>query len=143
MLHLAFTDLEFKTEFIGGSTPEQIKLELTFRELVGSFQEDRGEPSIKFFHVSSGVDGDTASSDDFDWPRIVLKLNPPAVHSILERIAAEEEESDGRYQEEGEKCPPSSSSPTRSPHCPLLNPEARRHRSWETACRRQPLFLCP
>ncbi|KAF3830884.1 hypothetical protein GH733_002122 [Mirounga leonina] len=59
ILHLAFTDLEFKTEFIGGSTPEQIKLELTFRELV-------------------------------------------AVHSILERIAAEEEESDGRYQEEEE-----------------------------------------
>jgi len=102
ILHLAFTDLEFKTEFVGGSTPEQIKLELTFRELVGSFQEDKGEPSIKFFHVSSGVDGDTASSDDFDWPRIVLKLNPPAVHSILERIAAEEEESDGRYQEEEE-----------------------------------------
>lgn len=35
ILHLAFTDLEFKTEFIGGSTPEQIKLELTFRELAG------------------------------------------------------------------------------------------------------------
>ncbi|XP_026371137.1 autophagy-related protein 2 homolog B isoform X3 [Ursus arctos] len=102
ILHLAFTDLEFKTEFIGGSTPEQSKLELTFRELVGSFQEDKGEPSVKFFHVSSGVDGDTASSDDFDWPRIVLKLNPPAVHSILERIAAEEEESDGHYQEEEE-----------------------------------------
>ncbi|GAB5573149.1 autophagy-related protein 2 homolog B isoform X6 [Prionailurus iriomotensis] len=102
ILHLAFTDLEFKTEFIGGSTPEQIKLELTFRELVGSFQEDKGESSVKFFHVSSGVDGDTASSDDFDWPRIVLKINPPAMHSILERIAAEEEESDGRYQEEEE-----------------------------------------
>lgn len=38
MLHLAFTDLEFKTEFIGGSTPEQIKLELTFRELVGKIE---------------------------------------------------------------------------------------------------------
>lgn len=35
ILHLAFTDLEFKTEFLGGSTPEQVKLELTFRELVG------------------------------------------------------------------------------------------------------------
>lgn len=35
ILHLAFTDLEFKTEFIGGSTPEQTKLELTFRELAG------------------------------------------------------------------------------------------------------------
>uniref|UniRef100_A0A8C6D5S5 Autophagy related 2B n=1 Tax=Moschus moschiferus TaxID=68415 RepID=A0A8C6D5S5_MOSMO len=103
ILHLAFTDLEFKTEFLGGSTPEQVKLELTFRELVGSFQEDKGEPSIKFFHVASGGDGDTASSDDFDWPRIVLKVNPPAVHSILERIAAEEEEeSDGHYQEEEE-----------------------------------------
>ncbi|XDC64672.1 hypothetical protein R6Z07M_015854 [Ovis aries] len=103
ILHLAFTDLEFKTEFLGGSTPEQVKLELTFRELVGSFQEDKGEPSIKFFHVASGGDGDTTSSDDFDWPRIVLKVNPPAMHSILERIAAEEEEeSDGHYQEEEE-----------------------------------------
>nr|KAF6499082.1 hypothetical protein HJG59_001159 [Molossus molossus] len=103
ILHLAFTDLEFKTEFIGGSTPEQVKLELTFRDLVGSFQEDKGEPSIKFLHVCSGVDGDTTSSDDFDWPRIVLKINPPALHSILERIAAEEEEEgDGHYQEEEE-----------------------------------------
>ncbi|KAJ8792229.1 hypothetical protein J1605_020080 [Eschrichtius robustus] len=103
ILHLAFTDLEFKTEFLGGSTPEEVKLELTFRELVGSFQEDKGEPSINFFHVTSGGDGGTASSDDFDWPRIVLKVNPPAMHSILERIAAEEaEESDGHYQEEEE-----------------------------------------
>ncbi|KAH0521061.1 Autophagy-related protein 2-like protein B [Microtus ochrogaster] len=102
-LHLAFTDLESQTEFVGGSTPEQTKLELTFRELTGSFQEEKGEPSIKFFHVSGGVDGDTASSDDFDWPRMVLKINPPAMHSILERIAAEEEEeSDGHYQEEEE-----------------------------------------
>ncbi|XP_042117068.2 autophagy-related protein 2 homolog B isoform X2 [Peromyscus maniculatus bairdii] len=102
-LHLAFTDLESKTEFVGGSTPEQTKLELTFRELTGSFQEEKGEPSVKFFHVSGGVDGDTASSDDFDWPRMVLKINPPAMHSILERIAAEEEEeNDGHYQEEEE-----------------------------------------
>nr|XP_045009794.1 autophagy-related protein 2 homolog B isoform X2 [Jaculus jaculus] len=101
ILHLAFTDLEFKTEFVGGSTPEQIKLELTFRELAGSFQEEKGEPSVKFLHVSGGVDGDTAPSDDFDWPRMVLKINPPALHSILERIAAEEEEeNDGHYQEE-------------------------------------------
>ncbi|XP_005390453.1 PREDICTED: autophagy-related protein 2 homolog B isoform X2 [Chinchilla lanigera] len=102
-LHLTLSDLELKTEFIGGSTPEQIKLELTFRELSGSFQEEKGESSLKFFHVSSGVDGNIASSDDFDWPRMVLKINPPAVHSILERIAAEEEEeNDGHYQEEEE-----------------------------------------
>ncbi|XP_005000545.2 autophagy-related protein 2 homolog B isoform X3 [Cavia porcellus] len=108
ILHLAFSDLEFKTEFVGGSTPEQIKLELTFRELTGSFQEEKGEASLKFFHVSGGVDGNTASSDDFDWPRMVLKINPPAMHSILERIAAEEEEeeeeNDSHYQEEEEGC---------------------------------------
>lgn len=35
--------------------------------------------------------------------RMVLKINPPAMHSILERIAAEEEEeNDGHYQEEEE-----------------------------------------
>lgn len=27
--------MEFKTEFIGGSTPEQVKLELTFKDLTG------------------------------------------------------------------------------------------------------------
>lgn len=38
-LHLAFTDLESKTEFVGGSTPEQTKLELTFRELTGKTEQ--------------------------------------------------------------------------------------------------------
>ncbi|KAK2541204.1 Atg2b [Columba guinea] len=103
ILHLEFTDVEFKTEFIGGSTPEQVKLELTFKELTGSFEEDNAEAPIKFFQVSGGIDGDiTSSSDNFDWPRIVLKINPLAVHSILERIAAEEEEGDNNFQEEEE-----------------------------------------
>ncbi|KAF4800995.1 hypothetical protein TURU_038869 [Turdus rufiventris] len=103
ILHLEFTDMEFKTEFIGGSTPEQVKLELTFKELTGSFEEDNAEAPVKFFQVSGGTDGDiTSSSDNFDWPRIVLKINPLAVHSILERIAAEEEEGDNNFQEEEE-----------------------------------------
>uniref|UniRef100_A0A8D0L1Y6 Autophagy related 2B n=1 Tax=Sphenodon punctatus TaxID=8508 RepID=A0A8D0L1Y6_SPHPU len=103
ILHLEFTDMEFKTEFIGGSSPEQVKLELTFKDLTGSFEEEREKPSIKFFQVCSGIDGDLTSSDNFDWPRIVLKINPLAVHSILERIAAEEEEEgDGHFQEEEE-----------------------------------------
>ena len=38
---------------------------------VGSFQEDKGEPSVKFFHVTSGGDGETTPPDDFDWPRWV------------------------------------------------------------------------
>lgn len=28
-------DLEVKTEFMGGSSPDQTKMELTFRELIG------------------------------------------------------------------------------------------------------------
>lgn len=55
--------------------------------------------------MSGGVDGDITSSDNFDWPRIVLKINPLAVHSILERIAAEEEEGDVNFQEEEEGGP--------------------------------------
>ncbi|OXB64313.1 hypothetical protein ASZ78_010697 [Callipepla squamata] len=105
ILHLEFTDIEFKTEFKGGSTPEQVKLEVTFKELTGSFEEDKTQAPVKFFQVSGGVDGDITSSDNFDWPRIVLKINPLAVHSILERIAAEEEEGDGNFQEEEEGGP--------------------------------------
>lgn len=36
-LHLEFQDLELKTEFTGGSSSEQTKMELTFRELSGEF----------------------------------------------------------------------------------------------------------
>ncbi|KAM4690397.1 autophagy-related protein 2 homolog B isoform 2-T2 [Rhinophrynus dorsalis] len=103
VLHLKFSDVEFKTEFLGGSSPEQMKLELTFKELSGAFQENGDGPEIQFFRVCSVLDGDMASSDNFDWPRIVLKINPVAVHSILERMAAEEDdEGDGRFQEDEE-----------------------------------------
>ncbi|XP_066484805.1 autophagy-related protein 2 homolog B isoform X2 [Tiliqua scincoides] len=103
ILQLEFTDMELKTEFTGGPTPEQVKLELTFKELTGSFEEGKQESPVKFFQVSSGIVGEMTSSDNFDWPRIVLKINPLAVHSILERIAAEdEEEADGHFQEEEE-----------------------------------------
>lgn len=101
ILYLQFMDPEFKTEFVGGSSPEQVKLELTFKELTGTFQEDKEGPLINFFKVTSGIDGDMTSSDTFDWPRIVLKINPVAIHSILERIAGDEEDDcDGRFPEE-------------------------------------------
>ena len=35
VLHLELEDLEVKTEFMGGSSPDQTKMELTFRELIG------------------------------------------------------------------------------------------------------------
>lgn len=35
VLHLELEDVEVKTEFMGGSTPDQTKMELTFRELIG------------------------------------------------------------------------------------------------------------
>ncbi|KAH0620382.1 hypothetical protein JD844_020772 [Phrynosoma platyrhinos] len=103
ILQLEFTDIELKTEFTGGPTPEQVKLELTFKELTGSFEEGKDESALQFFQVSSGADGEMISSDNFDWPRIVLKINPLAIHSILERMAPDdEEEVDGHFQEEEE-----------------------------------------
>ncbi|XP_063146359.1 autophagy-related protein 2 homolog B isoform X2 [Candoia aspera] len=103
ILQLEFSDTELKTEFIGGPTSEQIQIELTFKELIGSFEENKDKSAIQFFKVSSGVLGEMISSDNFDWPRIVLKINPLAIHSILERMAPEEEEEvDAHFHEEEE-----------------------------------------
>lgn len=35
VLYLDLEDLEVKTEFMAGNSPDQTKLELTFRELIG------------------------------------------------------------------------------------------------------------
>ncbi|XP_037397810.1 autophagy-related protein 2 homolog B isoform X3 [Pygocentrus nattereri] len=106
VLLLELKDLELKTEFTGGSSPEQTKLELTFKELSGTFQNDKDRSAARFLRVSHTMEENMTSSDSgkFDWPRIVLKLNPMAVHSILERITAEEEEegTEGHSQEEEE-----------------------------------------
>ncbi|XP_018413862.1 PREDICTED: autophagy-related protein 2 homolog B [Nanorana parkeri] len=104
ILHLRFSDAEFKTEVLGGSSPEQLKLEFTFKELAAAFQEESNGPEIQFLKVvkkSNDLDGDMTTSDNFDWPRIVLKINPVAMHSILERVAAEEDD-DGQFQEDDE-----------------------------------------
>lgn len=54
VLYLELEDLEMKTEFMGGSSPDQTKMELTFRELIGMWSE--GEiasklPSEYFFEL--------------------------------------------------------------------------------------------
>ncbi|XP_067848216.1 autophagy-related protein 2 homolog B-like isoform X3 [Heptranchias perlo] len=104
ILHLEFSEAEFKTEFYGSLSNEQLKLELTFKELLGKFQEDLETPLFTFFKVSHGADGDMSTSDSgkFDWPRVVLKVNPTAVHSILERITTEEEEPGSHLLEDEE-----------------------------------------
>ncbi|XP_053331236.1 autophagy-related protein 2 homolog B [Spea bombifrons] len=103
ILHLKASDVEFKTEIFGGSSPEQTKLELTFKELTGAFQEDNDSPQIPFLRVCASQGGDMVASDNFDWLRIVLKINPITVHSILERVAAEEDDDEsGRFQEDEE-----------------------------------------
>ncbi|XP_077587556.1 autophagy-related protein 2 homolog B isoform X1 [Stigmatopora nigra] len=97
VLHLELEDVEFKTEFRGGSTPDQTKMELTFRELIGRFQEEPEQTTAaRFLRVSHTMDGDMTTSESvkFDWPRIVLKINPTAVHSILEPVTAEDDEGD-------------------------------------------------
>uniref|UniRef100_A0A8C9WD17 Autophagy related 2B n=1 Tax=Scleropages formosus TaxID=113540 RepID=A0A8C9WD17_SCLFO len=76
-LCLELQDLELKTEFTGGSSSEQTKMELTFRELTGD--------TYVTLH------------------RVVLRVNPTSVHSILERVTAEEEEGpEGHSPEEEE-----------------------------------------
>ncbi|CAJ0931242.1 unnamed protein product [Ranitomeya imitator] len=75
VLHLNFSDAEFKTEVLGGCSPEQLKLEFTFKELAGAFQEESDGPQTLFIRVvkkSDEVDGDMTTSDNFDWPRSVL-----------------------------------------------------------------------
>ncbi|XP_034050816.1 autophagy-related protein 2 homolog B isoform X2 [Thalassophryne amazonica] len=107
ILHLELEDLEIKTEFMGGSSPDQTKMELTFRELTGRLQEDQVQPAAQFLRVSHTMDGDmtTSASAKFDWPRVVLKMNPTAVRSILERATVEDDEGaeDHSLEEEEEE----------------------------------------
>uniref|UniRef100_A0A673ZD39 Autophagy related 2B n=1 Tax=Salmo trutta TaxID=8032 RepID=A0A673ZD39_SALTR len=77
VLYLELEDLEVKTEFTGESSPEQTKMELTFRELVGMCHPAMLLNSLLTLPCPS---------------RVVLKVNPTAVHSILERVTAEEDE---------------------------------------------------
>lgn len=107
VLFLEIDDFEMKTEFKGGSSPDQTKMELTFRELIGKFQEEENQPATRFLRVSNTMDGDmtTSTSVKFDWPRVVLKMNPTAVHSILERVTVEDDEGaeDHSLEEEEEE----------------------------------------
>ncbi|XP_061751316.1 autophagy-related protein 2 homolog B-like isoform X1 [Nerophis ophidion] len=94
VMYLELADLEVKTEFRGGTTPDQTKMELTFRELIGRFQEEPDQALTRFLRVSHTMDVDITTSESvkFDWPRVVLQMNPTAVHSILERVTAEDDE---------------------------------------------------
>uniref|UniRef100_A0AAR2KGX6 Autophagy related 2B n=1 Tax=Pygocentrus nattereri TaxID=42514 RepID=A0AAR2KGX6_PYGNA len=96
VLLLELKDLELKTEFTGGSSPEQTKLELTFKELSGMIAEMHKHTLHK--HLT------TQTQTVFSMIHRFVFLNPMAVHSILERITAEEEEegTEGHSQEEEE-----------------------------------------
>lgn len=104
-LHLELEELELKTEFMGGNSPDQTKMELTFKELTGRFQEEDDQTAARFLRVSHTMDGDMTTSESvkFDWPRVVLKMNPTAVHSILERVTAEDEGAEDHSLEEEEE----------------------------------------
>uniref|UniRef100_A0A3P9CZT1 Autophagy related 2B n=1 Tax=Maylandia zebra TaxID=106582 RepID=A0A3P9CZT1_9CICH len=104
-LYLELEELELKTEFMGGNSPDQTKMELTFKELTGRFQEEDDQTAARFLRVSHTMDGDMTTSESvkFDWPRVVLKMNPTAVHSILERVTAEDEGAEDHSLEEEEE----------------------------------------
>lgn len=103
--------------------------------VTGKFQEEPDQPATRFLRVSNNMDGDLAMSESvkFDWPRfthafitnimykfkcfnclthrifnlrrIVLKMNPTTVHSILERVTVEDDEGteDHSLEEEEEE----------------------------------------
>lgn len=89
-----------KTEFVGGNSPNQTKMELTFKELTGTsvrlpleekkydhrtcadffllfdagkFKEEPDQPAARFIRVSHNMEGDmmTSESVKFDWPRYI------------------------------------------------------------------------
>ncbi|XP_062379584.1 autophagy-related protein 2 homolog B isoform X2 [Sardina pilchardus] len=92
-LELEIKEPELKSHFTGGTHAEQNTVELSYRELIGSLHGDKEEESVQFLRVSHSLDDiSTSDSGKFDWPRVVLKVNPMAVHSLLERVAVEEEE---------------------------------------------------
>uniref|UniRef100_A0A665UX69 Autophagy related 2B n=1 Tax=Echeneis naucrates TaxID=173247 RepID=A0A665UX69_ECHNA len=93
VLYLELEDLEVKTEFMGGSSPNQTKMELTFRDVIGiltkkfpnyssmvfngrsliyiflffiskgKFQEEPDQPAAQFLRVSHTMDGDMTTSE--------------------------------------------------------------------------------
>ncbi|KAG5285147.1 hypothetical protein AALO_G00000040 [Alosa alosa] len=92
-LLLEFEEPELKSHFTGGSHAEQNTVELSYRELTGSLHGDKEEGPVRFLRVAHSLDDiSTSDSGKFDWPRVVLKMNPMAVHSLLERVAVEEED---------------------------------------------------
>ncbi|KAM9354502.1 autophagy-related protein 2 homolog B [Pholidichthys leucotaenia] len=106
VLYLELEELELKTEFTGGGSPDQTKMELTFKELSGRFQEEPGHLGSRFLRVSHTMDESTSLSESvkFDWPRVVLKINPTTVRSILERATAEDDEgAEDHFLEEEEE----------------------------------------
>uniref|UniRef100_A0A8C3G3Z2 Autophagy related 2B n=1 Tax=Cyclopterus lumpus TaxID=8103 RepID=A0A8C3G3Z2_CYCLU len=50
VLSLELEDLEVKTEFMGGSSPDQTKMELTFRELIGMWSKVLSEDFYFYFY---------------------------------------------------------------------------------------------
>ncbi|XP_031435892.1 autophagy-related protein 2 homolog B [Clupea harengus] len=98
-LLLEFQELELKSHFTGGTHAEQSTVELNYRELTGHLHDDEQDGVVCFLRVAHSLeDLSTSDSGKFDWPRVVLKVNPMAVHSLLERVTAEEEEEE---EEEG------------------------------------------
>ncbi|XP_063039529.1 autophagy-related protein 2 homolog B-like isoform X2 [Engraulis encrasicolus] len=98
---------------------EHTRLELHYRLLTADLHSDGDEEPISFLRVSPSLEeSSTMESGKFDWPRVVCKINPPAVSSLLERGTLEEEE-----EEEGEGLREEEASHSLKDVCDFSQPE--------------------
>lgn len=83
-LTLDFSAVEFNTCLSGSEQP--CKYNFSFKEMHGHFQEDSGSTSMPVIDVTHGQSENDTGNKGFDWPRIVVTVQPPAPLSALEEV---------------------------------------------------------
>lgn len=79
-----FSDVEFNTSLSGSELPRNYKL--SFKEMHAHFQEDSSSISMPVMDVTHVQPDNDTGNGGFDWPRIVVTVQPPAPLSALEEV---------------------------------------------------------
>lgn len=79
-----FSAVEFNTSFSGSDIP--CHYNFSFKELHGHFQEDTSSSKMPVIHVTHCQSDSDTGNGGFDWPRIVITVQPPAPLSALEDV---------------------------------------------------------
>ncbi|XP_020613758.1 autophagy-related protein 2 homolog A-like [Orbicella faveolata] len=79
-----FSAVEFNTSLTGSDLP--CRYDLGFKELHGYFQEDTSGDKMPVIHVTHSQTENDTGNGGFDWPRIVITVQPSAPLSALEEV---------------------------------------------------------